>query len=609
MKKIVLSIGFVMAFMAAQAQAPSKFNYQGIARSGSGQPIAAQAIALRLSVLDGSATGTAVYVERQTATTNAYGLYNVAIGGGTPVTGTLAGVNWASGNKYIKVELDPAGGTAYSDIGTTQLLSVPYAMYAAAGATGPAGPAGPTGPTGPAGATGPAGPAGPTGAAGGTGATGATGPAGPAGATGATGATGPAGPAGPTGSYTAGTGINVAAGIISAQNTTALWNANQLQGRNVSTTAPTTGQALAWDGTAWAPTTVSGGSGSSFTGSNGYIAKFTGTNTGANSGLYENAGKIGIGTTAPAARIDISNTTDSMGLRIVSNYTGSSNFGILRVESNLAGTNNGAGAIIVAAPPTSNAERGVGVLALGGNVGVRGQGAANAAAAEVFGGFYQAYSQGTAIGVYGAADNYNRTVAGIKVGVYGEVVTGVGLGGTTNYAGFFNGNVQVLGSIAKSAGTFKIDHPLDPENKYLYHSFVESPDMMNIYNGNAVTDANGEVVVTMPDYFEALNRDFRYQLTVIGTFAQAIVGEKMQGNHFKIKTNQPNVEVSWQVTGVRHDKYADAHRVVPVVEKEKENRGKYLNPVEFGKSTDLQIGKVHAPQNTDPSLVPPKKRN
>jgi hypothetical protein len=562
MKKIVLSIGLVMAFIAAQAQSPSRFNYQGIARSGTGQPLITQSLSLRISILDGSATGTTVYQERHTATTNAYGLYNVSIGGGTVISGTIGSVNWASGDKYIKVELDPAGGTAYTDLGTSQLLSVPYAMYAASGTPGPAGPAG---------------------------AAGATGPAGPAGPTGAT---------GPAGSYTAGTGIGISGSTISALNTNALWNANKLQGLDVSTTAPTSGQALAWNGTAWAPATLSGSGGSSFTGTSGYLSKFTGTNTGGNSILFENAGKIGIGTTAPAARIDINNTTDSMGLRIVSSYTGSTNFGLLRVENNLTGTSNGAGAIFVSSPATQNAALGLGLLSVGGNVGIRSRGIANVTTGDVFGEYAEAYSQGTAIGIYGTADNYTGTVAGTKVAIYGDIPTGTGFGGTTNFAGYFNGNVQVLGTLAKSSGTFKIDHPLDPENKYLYHSFVESPDMMNIYNGNITTDANGEAVVTMPGYFDALNKDFRYQLTVIGTFAQAIVGEKMQGNHFQIKTNQPNVEVSWQVTGVRHDKWADAHRVVAEVEKETENKGKYLNPIEFGQPAEKQIGKVSAPQSS-----------
>src|ERR1035437_3569359 len=90
-----------------------------------------------------------------------------------------------------------------------------------------------------------------------------------------------------------------------------------------------------------------------------------------------------------------------------------------------------------------------------------------------------------------------------------------------------NGNVSINGSLSKGGGSFKIDHPLDPANKDLYHSFVESPDMMNIYNGSATTDSQGTAFVTLPDWFETLNRDFRYQLTVIGQFAQAIVGSKV----------------------------------------------------------------------------------
>jgi len=83
-------------------------------------------------------------------------------------------------------------------------------------------------------------------------------------------------------------------------------------------------------------------------------------------------------------------------------------------------------------------------------------------------------------------------------------------------------------------------------------SFVESPDMMNVYNGNITTDANGIAVVVLPDYFEAFNIDFRYQLTVIGTFAQAIISSEIQYNVFKIKTNKPNVKDSWQVAGIRN---------------------------------------------------------
>jgi hypothetical protein len=143
-------------------------------------------------------------------------------------------------------------------------------------------------------------------------------------------------------------------------------------------------------------------------------------------------------------------------------------------------------------------------------------------------------------------------------------------------------NLQVTGNLSKPQGTFKIDHPLDPANKFLYHSFVESPDMMNIYNGNIVTDKHGVATVQLPDYFEALNQDFRYQLTVIGQFAQAIVVKEISKNHFTIKTSKPSVKVSWQVTGVRHDAYAEAHRIVVEEDKGKE-RGTYLHPELFQK--------------------------
>lgn len=147
-----------------------------------------------------------------------------------------------------------------------------------------------------------------------------------------------------------------------------------------------------------------------------------------------------------------------------------------------------------------------------------------------------------------------------------------------SYAGDFWGTVRVTGMLTKGGGSFRIDHPLDPKNKYLSHSFVESPDMMNIYNGMIVTGTNGEAVVQLPSYFDALNRDFRYQLTVVGQFAQAIVLEKVKGNTFRIKTDKPNVEVSWQVTGIRKDKFAEENRIKVESEKPDGERGTLQNP-------------------------------
>ena len=165
---------------------------------------------------------------------------------------------------------------------------------------------------------------------------------------------------------------------------------------------------------------------------------------------------------------------------------------------------------------------------------------------------------------------------------------------TTNY---ISGNLHVTGDIdASGSKNFKIDNPLDPANKYLIHSCIESPDRMNIYNGNVLTDAAGLAVVNLPSYFQALNVDYRYQLTVMGQFAQAIIESKIQNNQFTIKTDKPNVEVSWQVTGIRNDAYAKAHPMVVEQEKAPEDRGKYLAPELYRQPKEKGIHYVKPPE-------------
>jgi hypothetical protein len=156
-------------------------------------------------------------------------------------------------------------------------------------------------------------------------------------------------------------------------------------------------------------------------------------------------------------------------------------------------------------------------------------------------------------------------------------------------AGYFDGPVTVTGYLTKAGGGFKIDHPLDPANKYLYHSFVESPDMKNVYDGLVMMDIHGEAWVELPEWFEAVNNDFRYQLTCIGGFAPVYVAEKISGNRFKIAGGEPGMEVSWQVTGIRQDAFADAHRIPVEEEKSGDERGKYLHPTEHGMSETAGI--------------------
>ncbi|OJW84955.1 MAG: hypothetical protein BGO69_10450 [Bacteroidetes bacterium 46-16] len=130
MRIFLLTICIIVSGTAISvAQAPQKINYQGIARNVTGQPIPNQNLGIRISIHDLTPTGSVVYQETQSPQTNGYGLYNLAIGTGIPIIGNLADVNWSSGNKFIQIELDPSGGNNYSDIGTSQLLSVPYSLY------------------------------------------------------------------------------------------------------------------------------------------------------------------------------------------------------------------------------------------------------------------------------------------------------------------------------------------------------------------------------------------------------------------------------------------------------------------------------------------------
>lgn len=250
MKNIYAILLLLVLTATAGAQAPQKFNYQAIARNASGAIIPNQTISVRFTIRDISETGPVLYQETQPLQTNQLGLFYTAIGIGPAGIGTFNTIDWGSGPKFLQVEFDPAGGSNYLIVGSSQLISVPYALYAetagnggAAGATGPTGIQGPagatgiqgaTGPTGPTGADGVTGPTGPQGSGGGaTGATGATGADGLAGVTGPTGATGNDGATGPTGPQGAQgpTGAQGLPGLTGPTGATGLDGATGLQGQ------------------------------------------------------------------------------------------------------------------------------------------------------------------------------------------------------------------------------------------------------------------------------------------------------------------------------------------------------------------------------------------
>ncbi len=373
-------------------------------------------------------------------------------------------------------------------------------------------------------------------------------------------------------------------------------------------------------------------------GSIGRISKWVNLNLLGDSNIFEDKfGKVGIGTTTPTSQLTVQGMIEITigGLKFPDGtlQTTSAANALLTVthDATLAGDGTAVSPLRVAVPliltgsvdngngvvtVTNTADGGPGTFTVGGTAsdtigggsgllslgGTGGNTTPGGVGLVGFGGSASNSSGGTggtliggvSTGGNGGDGAFTVGALGVGTGKKGGrgivAIPGGGAGGATaGLAGEFLGDVEVSGNLAKGGGSFKIDHPLDPENKYLYHSFVESPDMMNIYNGNITTDANGDAVVTLPDWFQALNKDFRYQLTVVGTFAQVIVAEKLKSNRFTIKTSAPGVEVSWQVTGIRKDAYANKHRI-PVEEmKPEQERGYYLHPDAFNKPDERGI--------------------
>lgn len=347
MKKLILITAIALLTGFGFAQAPQMINYQGIARNTSGTALVNQAIGLQLTIRQTTNNGAIVYQETQSDTTNQFGLFNIQIGNGTVVQGAMASIAWGSDLYYIEVEMDETGGTNYQLMGVSQLISVPYALYAEtsgnAGPQGPTGPAGATGTQGPQGTTGVAGPQGTTGIQGPQGTTGLTGAQGPTGLTGAAGATGAQGPIGLTGA-TGAQGIQGPTGLTGTQGPTGLPGPTGLTGAQgpqgiqgaTGAQGPQGIQGIAGITGAQGPTGLTGAAGATgaqgptgLTGTNGATGaagptgadgatgptgplvpgisgqtlRHDGTNWVANSTLFNDGTNIGIGTTSPAGKL------------------------------------------------------------------------------------------------------------------------------------------------------------------------------------------------------------------------------------------------------------------------------------------------------------------
>jgi hypothetical protein len=195
----------------------------------------------------------------------------------------------------------------------------------------------------------------------------------------------------------------------------------------------------------------------------------------------------------------------------------------------------------------------------------------------------------------------NVAVEGLVFGTNAIAVYGYrDLGAKGGWAGYFYGPVEVAGSLVKTGGGFKIDHPLDPGNKYLNHSFVESNDRKNVYDGLTVLNSRGEAMVGLPAWLEASNRDFRYQLTPIGAPAPDLhVAEGISKGRFRIAGGKPRMRVSWQVTGIRRDAWAEANPMAVEERKTGVERGCYLYPELHGKPEAKAIERVRNAERSE----------
>lgn len=304
--------------------------------------------------------------------------------------------------------------------------------------------------------------------------------------------------------------------------------------------------------------------------------------------IYRTEGNVGIGTSTPGQKLTVAGTmyahSDTFGGKFYASHP-SCQTHVVHAEYN--GTPGSA--IAVYGQSSSGDGMGIGGYFYGGGTGVQ-------ASASV---------PGTTdrIGVYGSAYGSSGTCYGVKAHAQGSGtnygIHSTSYGGATNYAGYFNGNVQVAGTLTKSSGAFRIDHPLDPANKYLQHSFVESPDMKNIYDGVVSLGSSGEAWVVLPKWFEALNRDFRYQLTPIGAPAPNLhVADVITDGRFRIAGGEPGMDVSWMVTGIRRDPYAEAHPIEVELEKPAGEQGLYIHPELYGLPREAAIA-------SDPTDVEP----